>query len=254
MQVLLQLPATQRGGLRLERSILGAPEGGVALRQRMTGSAERVIVTHAAGLLADVRVLSGRVELATAADSCIAPERFVLLVPQRSVLRVRYSDALVESDGLGLFEPLEGPACLRRARTDVPLTRAALLATELEVALPVDRGVNPRLRGARAFLHDQLHRLAPVDGAARAAGMDPDVFARGFRRAYGLPPKQYCTRARMFDAVLQLCRGAGIAEAAFAAGWNDLSRFYAQFRRVVGATPGAYTRVGKRQDASGSRR
>jgi AraC-like DNA-binding protein len=215
----------------------------------MTGSGERVIVTHAAGLLADVRVLSGRVELATATQRSVAPDHFVLIVPQRSVLRVHYHDALVESDGLGSFEPIPGPACLRRARPNLALTLEALLATELSVELPADHGVSLPLVAARALLHDHLHALAPVRRAARESDMNPDVFARRFQRAYGLLPKQYCTRARLFDAVLQLCRGLSIADTAFAAGWNDLSRFYAQFRRIVGATPGQYTRVGKRQDA-----
>ena len=42
--------------------------------------------------------------------------------------------------------------------------------------------------------------------------------------------------------------GATILEAAFEAGFRDLKRFYVQFKRLLGTTPGAYVQVKKRQD------
>jgi len=42
--------------------------------------------------------------------------------------------------------------------------------------------------------------------------------------------------------------GATILEAAFDAGFRDVKRFYVQFKRLLGATPGSYAQVKKRQD------
>jgi AraC-like DNA-binding protein len=71
---------------------------------------------------------------------------------------------------------------------------------------------------------------------------------RAFTLAYGVPPKQYCNRARLFEAVIRLLSGVPIIEVALASGFNDLKRFYAQFRQLVRATPGVYAHVKKRQD------
>jgi AraC-like DNA-binding protein len=48
--------------------------------------------------------------------------------------------------------------------------------------------------------------------------------------------------------VLRLLSGAQVVEAGLDAGFSDVGRFYAAFRRLVGATPGRYARVKNRQD------
>jgi AraC-like DNA-binding protein len=79
--------------------------------------------------------------------------------------------------------------------------------------------------------------------------MAPETLARRFADAYRITPKQYCHRARLFDAAILLFDGASVLDAALRAGFNDLTRFYTQFRRLLGGTPGAYARIRQRQDA-----
>ncbi len=227
----------QRGGITIDRQVRLRGAGGVALRQRFSGNGERVIVTHAASLVATVTVLQGRVTF----GGFVAPERFVLCVPQRSTVRVCFEDALVDSEGVGRFGAMaEGQPQLRTADD-----RATL-------QLLNDPG-SIELQRARLALHEHLSELAPVRTAARVAGMNAETLTRAYERTYGLTPKRYVTRARLFDAAIALFTGAPIVSAALASGFNDVSRFYAQFRSVLRATPGEYVRAaeaGNRQDVS----
>lgn len=246
------LATTRRGALVVERTLLSGPRGVTALHQRFTGSDERVIVTHAAGIVALVNVLDGRLSFEVGGRESVAPERFVLAIPSRSCVRLRFSNAVVTSDGIGTFFGREKTAIdlpqVRTAPTSTPLEIAALLSGKVLFAMPTDEGVEPRIATVRCLLHEQLGALAPVARVSAQLGLSADVVTRSFRRAYGVTPKSYCTRARLFDAALRLLAGEDIVRTAFDSGFADLSRFYAQFRRVLGTTPGRYAKVGKRQD------
>jgi AraC-like DNA-binding protein len=108
--------------------------------------------------------------------------------------------------------------------------------------------VAPEITAARKRLHDLFYLPAPVQRVAAEVGLAAETLTRRFSQAYKLSPKQYCHRARLFAAVLRLLAGGAILETALAVGFNDLSRFYQQFRRLLGATPGTYAAIRKRQD------
>lgn len=238
----ISLSPSRRGALLIERTAFPVAKGQVGLRQRFSGAGSRVIVAHDAALVAQVRVREGSVWF----GNTMAPSRFVLSVPPRSVVQIRFECAVVDSEGLGrmgAFRP--GAPELRESVSDSldDVFRGPSL-----LSLDPDARVAAPLVRARATLHESLGQPAPVRAAAEATAMSADMLARSFERAYGINPKQYCTRARLFDAAISLFTGAPIMTAAFASGFNDLSRFYAQFRRVLRSTPGAYAQVGKRQD------
>lgn len=254
------LPPTFRGQVEVHRQLLPGPDGLVALRQRFAGSDLRVIVTQGASVLALVQVEAGQVSFPLHGLSEVpAPRRFVLAVPPRSTLPIRFDQAVVTTDGVGSFSPLSelhnaSPRLLAAGCAALSLERptratlTALAAAPLLAELDMDAGVRPELVRARQLLHESLGLLAPVRRVARELGMASETLTRQFAAAYFIAPKQYCHRARLFDAALQLLAGQRIVEAALESGFNDLSRFYSQFRRMLGATPGAYAAVRKRQD------
>ncbi|MBL8952014.1 MAG: AraC family transcriptional regulator [Myxococcaceae bacterium] len=222
-----------RGGVTIEREVRPIGKDLAALRQRFTGTGERFIVTHDASMVARVEVLRGRLLFGAGIE---APRRFVLSVPPRSTVRIGFEDAVAESDGRGRMGAFcDGPPQLR---ADGEFTGTAVLH-----ALDPDRDVEAAVALARRALHAHLSSLAPVRAAARAAGLAPDTLTRAFERAYGVTPKRYVTKARLFDAAISIFLGAPIAAAALASGFNDLSRFYAQFRQLLTATPGEYARA-----------
>lgn len=236
------VPATRRGGIVLERSVRF--ERGVAmLRQRFVGDDTRVIVTHEGSLRATVEVRAGKVAFGVD-GRIVAPSRFVLAVPPRSVLAIRFLRADVISDGAGAPRALDD----HRVPVIEPFTHDVLARTAAVIAIDPDADVSATIARARETLHANLGDRAPVRRAASLAAMAPETLTRVFARAYGIAPKQYCHRARLFDAALRLLAGASVVDAALTAGFNDLSRFYAQFRELLGATPGLYARIRKRQD------
>jgi AraC-like DNA-binding protein len=250
----VRLPSTLRGGVHLGREVLVARDGLVALRRSFAGNGTRTIVTHGASLLARVEVGSGAVSFPLASGVVRAPRTFLLALPPRSVLPIAFDRAHVTSEGVAGFAPYlaSGPAMLEASGGPMPLDLAGVREAargSVIAELDADRGVPRPVALARQMLHELLTSPAPIRIASRGTRIAPETLSRLFRRAYALGPKEYCHRARLFEAALYLLSGRRIVEAAFAAGWGDLSRFYAQFRRLVGATPGAYA-IKKRQDGS----
>jgi AraC-like DNA-binding protein len=239
-----------RGGVTIERRLLPSPSGRVALEQTFRGDGVRTVVTHAASVLTEIAVQDGTMSFPLAAAEVVAPGRFLLVLPPRSVLPMRFARARVDSRGtavLGAMSPHDAPFLV----PDAGLAAADAIGHDVPsnaARLDADRAVSLRITRARRELHDLVMQPAPVRRAARRVGLAPESLARAFARAYTVSPKQYCQRARVFEAVLRLLSGARVVDACFTAGFSDLGRFYAAFRAVVGATPGLYAQVRKRQD------
>jgi AraC-like DNA-binding protein len=241
-----------RGTVSVDRRVLAVSPHQVQLAQRFHGTGDRAVVTHGASVLALVRVEAGALHFVVGQSEHPAPRRFWLVIPPRNIVRMRFCAAKVVSEGLARFAlPVAGPprvvACETGAQPWSPDAAAAAPSLPATLLLDADDDA-PAARGARQLLHQLLAHPAPVRAAARRLGVKSDSLTRSFGRAYGLAPKEYCHRARLFEAVLRLLTGRAIVRVAFDVGFNDLSRFYAQFRRHLGATPGLYTAVGKRQD------
>lgn len=83
--------------------------------------------------------------------------------------------------------------------------------------------------------HDSDLSIARI--AARL-GVSNAHLSRQFRRDYGMSPRAYLHQLRVADAPLELARGAAIADISHDSGYGDLSRFYKQFRKTTGTSPG----------------
>jgi AraC-like DNA-binding protein len=87
----------------------------------------------------------------------------------------------------------------------------------------------------------QPEEPARLEDLARDAAMSPYHFLRTFRGIVGLAPHQYVLRTRLHRAALRLRRSRDeISAIAFDSGFNDLSTFNRQFKRMAGMSPGAY--------------
>lgn len=63
--------------------------------------------------------------------------------------------------------------------------------------------------------------------------------SRQFKLDFGLSPSNYLHKLRLADTPLRLARGEQIVDVSLDAGYNDLSRFYKQFRKNTNTSPGA---------------
>jgi AraC-like DNA-binding protein len=136
-------------------------------------------------------------------------------------------------------------------RPDVPeIERATRVAETLSEILGDSRSGATRVgerapravRLARAFLHDALADKITLDDLATHAGLDKFHLVRAFRAEVGLPPYEYLTHVRVWKAKELLERGALVAAAAQAVGFCDESQLHRHFRRIVGITPGRFSR------------
>ena len=62
--------------------------------------------------------------------------------------------------------------------------------------------------------------------------------SRQFKVDFGLSPSSYLHKLRLADAPLRLAQGEQIVNVSLDAGYNDLSRFYKQFRKNTKTSPG----------------
>lgn len=63
--------------------------------------------------------------------------------------------------------------------------------------------------------------------------------SRQFKHDFGMSPSAYFRRLRIADAPLLLAKGEEIITVSQDVGYNDLSRFYKQFRKTTKTSPGA---------------
>ena len=67
--------------------------------------------------------------------------------------------------------------------------------------------------------------------------------SRCFKRDYGLTPSEYLHQLRVAEATFRLSIGEEIIDISQDVGYNDLSRFYKQFRKATHTSPAACRRI-----------
>jgi len=87
-------------------------------------------------------------------------------------------------------------------------------------------------------LIDENYLIYP--SIARIAGklnISHEHLSRQFKKDYGLSPSAYLHKLRVAEATFRLSRGEEIIEISQDVGYNDLSRFYKQFRKATRTSP-----------------
>jgi two-component system response regulator YesN len=94
---------------------------------------------------------------------------------------------------------------------------------------------------ALAFISSNLQRRLSLADCARACNLSPCEFSRRFHAEHGVSFSEYLLRQRVERAAALLAHAdRSVSEAAYAAGFNDLSYFARVFRRFVGMPASAY--------------
>ncbi|MGA2866342.1 MAG: AraC family transcriptional regulator [Verrucomicrobiota bacterium] len=104
--------------------------------------------------------------------------------------------------------------------------------------MPARAAANKKLGQILGFIHAHLDQDLRQRDAARAAGMSVQSFSHFFRRCVGKTYVAYVNGLKVSTVCrLLLETDQSITEAAYAASFNNLSHFNAQFRRLKGMTP-----------------
>ena len=136
-----------------------------------------------------------------------------------------------------LLEPSEDFAV--EARTAV-LVEA--LTAHLRRTPPVSVRDVPLARRVRSLLDDHVVDGITLASVAGGLGVSAAHVVRTFTREVGMPPHAYLTSRRVDLARRLLLTGHRPAEVAVLAGFHDQSHLTRHFRRVLGTTPGRFSR------------
>lgn len=91
------------------------------------------------------------------------------------------------------------------------------------------------------YIDEHLGQPLNIPELATLVGMRRGEFSAAFRRAFGVPPKQYIVQHRIDRAKILLVRtGISIKEVAEQTGYNNEFFFYRIFKRYTGITPDNY--------------
>ncbi len=95
-------------------------------------------------------------------------------------------------------------------------------------------------------LIDENYQVHPAIGriAARLK-VSHEHLSRQFKRDFNMSPGDYLRRLRVADVPLLLARGEKIIDVSQDVGYNDLSRFYKQFRQTTKTSPGVCQKMMK---------
>lgn len=100
---------------------------------------------------------------------------------------------------------------------------------------------NPRLDDLLAWLEGRLAEPITQQDAAARVKMSPTAFSRWFKVSMGCVFHRYLNEIRVAKVCADLTQGkVSITEAAFQAGYNNLSNFNRRFLEVTGLTPKAF--------------
>lgn len=110
---------------------------------------------------------------------------------------------------------------------------------------PTSMTVLERIRELCRYIETHAEDALSLDDLARRAHMSKFHFARRFKAAVGVTPKQYAANARLARFKAGLKDDAPVDGAIYDAGYGSPSRVYEAAARNLGMTPAQYRRSGK---------
>jgi AraC-like DNA-binding protein len=236
-----------RDGMIARRETSFLPDGTYLFEDelRIKDTVTAAVVT-CTGWLLEMHELSGGDLYFLRGKAEIRPrgKRFGVFYPPYTLVRACFHNAQGTLLGLAGTTPL--PASIGTVpfifETTLPLKPRTL--TEILEAGRNRQSVdaNPNASSlsikARKLIVEGHSSDASIGRIAARLGVSNEHLSRQFRRDYSMSPRAYLHQLRLADAPLELARGGAIAEVSHDSGYGDLSRFYKQFRKTTGTSPG----------------
>ena len=157
-------------------------------------------------------------------------------------------DDLINGHFVGFSAPLEPPGHWLVTSMMFDLGNAALARTPQEfislIAEPrpyislENTAASPLSQKAKRFIAEHFTTSVLIGEVARTLGVSHAHLSRQFKADFGLTPVDYQHRVRVSEAINRLSRGEEILETGYDVGFADTSRFYKNFRKITGTSPG----------------
>ncbi len=189
----------------------------------------------------DVFFISGTRKVRATAKS------FGVLYPPFTISQPSVDNAKGRLVGVAATEPLptgftEVPTMFETMSTELPTGVAQVLEIVRlgENHQSVELNPKPSLLSLKAKrLIDENYLSYPsIARVARRLGVTHEHLSRQFKRDFEISPSAYLHQLRLADAPLKLAKGEEIINVSQDVGYNDLSRFYKQFRKATKTSPG----------------
>lgn len=162
--------------------------------------------------------------------------------PSGSELKIR---GLISKDSLN-FKSFENPtlfscsAPFPKRLAEVP---SFLEGAHTQVSVPLCSQPTPLTLRVKNLIDKNIDfDIQKIAGKLKTSSA---VISRAFKKDFGYSPAHYRRGLRITIAMYELMMGTPPAEAAGLAGYNDLSRFYKQFKQYMLQTPAKYLKKSK---------
>lgn len=106
--------------------------------------------------------------------------------------------------------------------------------------VPMERTgpMSPLSQKARKLIASNYRSDLSIRDVAHQLHVSHAHLARQFKRDFGMTPLNYLHRLRVNEAMGKLSKGEAPLEVGYEVGFNDTSRFYSDFRKATGTSPG----------------
>jgi len=199
-------------------------------------------------LLEAIRLESGEMHFARDGEPVRpATPNFCIFYPPFSIVRMYVRTMRAFMFGIGSSEPAASmpimPVIFDHDRK-LPFTSiedAVELIDEASTKHSIEMNTRPSLLSLKAKrLIDGNFRVYPsISRIADRLAVSHEHLSRQFKRDYEMTPSAYLHRLRMAEATFKLSMGEEIIDISNEVGYNDLSRFYKQFRKQNKTSPGS---------------
>lgn len=225
-------------------------DGGYAIADRLEidGEGSSYFVFGRGWLLEIVEIESGEYSFfSDGREVRAAGSRFGVFYPAFTLTRPFVKDTRGTVVGVGSTEWLDGlprtPFIFRtefRGEFDSAEQAIGILA-QARARHSIEVNTSPSLLSIKAKrLIDENYSVYPsIARIAARLNVSPAHLSRQFKRDFGLTPSGYLHQLRVADATHRLSTGEEIVDISHEVGYNDLSRFYKQFRKSTRTSPAA---------------
>jgi len=212
------------------------------------GSGAHIFVMCDAWLIEIIDLKAGELSFMRG-EECVRPttKRFGAFYPPFAILKVCVRDTKGCVTGFAATETLPEKFMTAPMMFETDVTESPEDVQQVKAILEssyhrqsIEMNPTPALLSLKVKkLIDENYLVQPsIAHIATRLGITHEHLTRRFKRDFGLSPSAYCHQVRIADATSRLAKGEEIINVSQDVGYNDLSRFYKQFRKATTKTPG----------------
>jgi AraC-like DNA-binding protein len=160
---------------------------------------------------------------------------YLCTVSDRSLVESTFAELVVHANSNALYSKVLAKAKL------LELFSYYLMELREEQLVLKNLAALERLLPILKYVHDHMERDFTVNELASLASLHPNYFIRMFKEQIGVPPIQYIVRSKMDKAKELLLRTSlNVGEVAARVGFQDMSHFSKQFKKIAGVSPSEF--------------